>query len=165
MFAHRDRDNVVFESGYDRGEVVDGHESLLSKQSVPDDIYRVLVVGRSHVLGERTVLRELDDGAGLPELGRAVLLGGLGDGRGLCCAGRRRACPLERRELNDGGVELVYLGLWIHERRLHGGIEQLLSLLALTGNESVLGEGCVRGASRADFDSRAGDFEGTVRFR
>jgi hypothetical protein len=50
---------------------------------------------------------------------------------------------LERRELNDGGVELVYLRLWIHERRLHGGIEQLLSLLAVTGNESGLGEGCV----------------------
>ena len=36
--------------------------------------------------------------------------------------------------------------LWIHERRLHGGIEQLLSLLAVTGNESGLGEGCVRGS-------------------
>ena len=64
-------------------------------------------------------------------------------------AGRRAgrgSCPLERRELNDGGVELVYLWLWIHERRLHGGIEQLLSLLAVTGNESGLGEGCVRGS-------------------
>ena len=64
-----------------------------------------------------------------------------------CRAGRRtRAFPFERRELNDGGVELVYLWLWIHERRLQGGIEPLPSLLAVTGNESVLGEGCVRGS-------------------
>ena len=80
----------------------------------------------------------------------------------------RGSCPLERRELNDGGVELVYLRLWIHERRLHGSIEQLLSLLAVTGNESGLGEGCVRGASRADFelvDSRAGGFKGSGWFR
>ena len=96
-----------------------------------------------------------------------VLLGGIGDGRGLCRAGRR-ACPLERRELSDGGVELVYLGLWIHERRLHGGIEQLLSLLAMSGDESGLGEGCVRWAVSANFelvDSRAGGFEGSGWFR
>ena len=65
---------------------------------------------------------------------------------------------------------VVYLRLRTNERLFHGGgIEQLLSLLAVTGNESVLGEGCVRWATRADFklvDSRAGGFEGTaVRFR
>ncbi len=71
---------------------------------------------------------------------------------------------MERRELNDGGVELEQFWLWIYERRLHGSIEQLLRLLAVTGNESGLGEGCVRGAVSADFelvDSRAGGFEGT----
>ena len=71
---------------------------------------------------------------------------------------------MQRRERDDGRVELEQFWLWIYERRHHGGIEQLLSLLAVTGNESVLGEGCVRGASRADFelvDSRAGNFEGT----
>ena len=39
---------------------------------------------------------------------------------------------------------VVYLRLRTNERLFHGGgIEQLLSLLAVTGNESVLGEGCV----------------------
>ncbi len=92
--------------------------------------------------------------------GLGVLLGGIGD-----CRGRHKVCPLERRELNDRGVELVYLWLWIHERRLHGGIEQLLSLLAVTGKESALRESCVRWAVGTVFElvdnSRAGGFEGT----
>ena len=116
----------------------------MSQQGVPYDVDRISVVSCSHVLDERTVLREFDDGAGLSELGRAVLLWGVGDGSDLCrVRRRRRAFPLERRELNDGGVELEQFWLRIYERRLHGSIEQLLSLLAVTGNESGLGEGCV----------------------
>ena len=35
---------IVFESGYNRGVIVDGQESLLLQQGVPYDVDRVLVV-------------------------------------------------------------------------------------------------------------------------
>jgi hypothetical protein len=81
---------VVFESGYHRWEVVDGEESLLSKQGVPYDVARVSVVGLPHVLCERTVLREFDDGTGLSELWGLCSLGVYGT------AGVSVAAPAER---------------------------------------------------------------------
>ena len=91
------------------------------------------MVSRSDVLGDGAVLREFDDRACLSEMGGGVLLRNEGDGGSLPLRGGG-ACLTERRERDDGGVELVYFWPRIYQRRLHGGVEQLLGLLAVAGD-------------------------------
>ena len=85
------------------------------------------------MLGDGAVLREFDDRACLSEMGGGVLLRNEGDGGSLPLRGGG-ACLTERRERDDGGVELVYFWPRIYQRRLHGGVEQLLGLLAVAGD-------------------------------